>query len=196
VGRQDDVTRPPENFWQTDKVWPHRYFQQYARIAGILGPQARVLELGVQGGESLLMWRGLFPLAAEIVGVDCNHNSRWPEGTIRVVAFQDDPGLPGMTGGGPFDLIVDDASHDGNLTRKSFDLLWPLLAPGGFYVIEDWAVALRPGDEPGETWGQPWGDSMLRCAESFLPMLDRRDAECESIEYRYGLIIIRRRGPG
>jgi hypothetical protein len=85
---------------------------------------------------------------------------------------------------------VDDASHQGEHTRSSFDLLWPLVQPGGYYVIEDWTVALR--DDPH--WGRQadWGDGMLRTAESFLPMLAWRDGECESVTYRYGLIIIRK----
>ena len=176
--------------WDSDKIEPHGYFTAYLRIAAELGPSARVCELGVENGESLRMWQGLFPTGS-VTGVDCNHAATWPEGTVRVVGLQDDPGLPGMVGGGQFGLIVDDASHDGNLTMASFNLLWPLVAPGGFYVVEDWTVALR--DDPH--WGPQagWGDSMLRCAESFLPLLAFRDGECESIEYRYGLVILRKR---
>jgi len=41
-------------------------------------------------------------------------------------------------GGGPLDLVVDDASHALDLTRSSFETLFPLLRAGGLYVIEDW----------------------------------------------------------
>jgi hypothetical protein len=176
--------------WDSDKVEPHGYFTAYLRIAAELGPSARVCEVGVENGESLRMWQGLFPTSAGITGVDANTAATWPEGTIRVVALQDDPGLAGMVGGGPFGLVVDDASHDGKLTTATFNLLWPLVQPGGFYVVEDWSVALR--DDPH--WGPQanWGDSMLRLAESFLPLLAWRDGECQSIEYRYGLIILRK----
>ena len=157
----------PASF-DTDKIEPHGYFTAYLKIAAELGPSARVCELGVENGESLRMWQGLFPTSAEIAGVDCNHGATWPEGTRKVISFQDDPALPEVLGG-RFGLIVDDASHDGNLTMASFGLLWPLVQPGGFYVVEDWTVALR--DDPH--WGPQagWGDSMLRCAESFLPLL-------------------------
>jgi predicted O-methyltransferase YrrM len=37
------------------------------------------------------------------------------------------------------DLVVDDASHRYDLTRSSFETLFPLLRPGGVYVIEDWS---------------------------------------------------------
>lgn len=173
--------------FDTDKVEPHGYFQTYVQIAASLGPSARVVELGVENGESLKMWQALFPLG-DITGVDITSAAKWPRGTKKVVCRQDDPTLPGKLGG-QFNLIVDDASHNGIDTRKSFDLLWPMVAPGGFYVIEDWSVALGDG-----TWGEQknWGDSMLRTAESFLTMLDKRDGPVESITYRFGMIIFRR----
>ena len=37
------------------------------------------------------------------------------------------------------DLVVDDASHDLELTHRSFNLLFPLVRPNGVYLIEDWA---------------------------------------------------------
>jgi len=42
---------------------------------------------------------------------------------------------------GQLDVVVDDASHRYDLTRRSFEILFPLLQPGGLYIIEDWAWA-------------------------------------------------------
>lgn len=42
---------------------------------------------------------------------------------------------------GPIDLVIDDASHLYGPTKASFEALFPLLRPGGLYVIEDWAWA-------------------------------------------------------
>lgn len=179
-------------YFATDKIEPHQYFQTYVQIAGELGPSARVLELGVENGESLRMWQSLFPLG-EITGVDHNSASTWPRGTVKVVSAQDDPALPGKLTGN-FKLIIDDASHNGIATRKSFELLWPLIARGGYYVVEDWMVALRDASRDGETWGESknWGDSMLRAAEGFLPLLDYPYGDCDFITYRYGMILIHR----
>jgi hypothetical protein len=44
-------------------------------------------------------------------------------------------------GGRPLDLVVDDASHLVEPTRTTFNCLFPRLAPGGVYLIEDWAWA-------------------------------------------------------
>lgn len=40
---------------------------------------------------------------------------------------------------GPLDLVIDDASHFYQPTKSSFECLFPLLRPGGLYLIEDWA---------------------------------------------------------
>jgi hypothetical protein len=41
--------------------------------------------------------------------------------------------------GGELDLVIDDGSHLAVPTRASFEALFPLLPPGGLYIIEDWA---------------------------------------------------------
>jgi hypothetical protein len=43
--------------------------------------------------------------------------------------------------GSPLDLIIDDASHLYRASRASFEIAFPLLRPGGSYVIEDWGWA-------------------------------------------------------
>ena len=167
----------------TDKI-DHGYLPAYLRIAAELGAGARVCEVGVQYGHGLDMLQALFP-GGLVAGVDVNPGSRWPDGTIRIVAAQDDPSLPALLGGTApqWDLFADDASHDGNLTVATMRLLWPLLAPGGIYVIEDWMVGLGwPG----------FGDSMLLAAQGLLTLLTK-DGDVEDITFRYGLAVLRKR---
>jgi cephalosporin hydroxylase len=38
----------------------------------------------------------------------------------------------------PIDLIIDDASHQYAHTKRTFEIAFPHLRPGGVYVIEDW----------------------------------------------------------
>lgn len=172
------------SYFDTDKIEPHGYFQTYLKVAANIGPKGRVCELGVQNGESLRMWQSFFPLG-EVVGVDYDKNATWPEGTTKVISPQNDPDLADELGG-DFDLIIDDASHDGTLTQQSWLILWPKLRPGGFYIIEDWAVALRSDKH----WGACYGPSMLKTAESFLTFLTHRNGQIDEIIYRYGLIIL------
>lgn len=164
----------------TDKV-RLGYLPTYLGLAAELGTAARVAEVGVLDGDSLAMWRSLFP-DGTVVGIDNNAGARWPEGTVRIVSGQDADDLPALVAPhGPFDLIVDDASHEGGLTRRTWELLWPLVAPGRYYVIEDWQVAFWAGRD----------ESMLRMAESLLPALNGGDVDW--ITYRHGQIILRKK---
>ncbi len=50
----------------------------------------------------------------------------------------------------PLDLVIDDASHIYEPTLSSFETLFPLLRPGGLYIIEDWAWEhAKPFHQPG-----------------------------------------------
>jgi hypothetical protein len=44
----------------------------------------------------------------------------------------------------PLDLVIDDGSHLPQETKSSFETLYPLLRPGGIYVIEDWNWEMSP----------------------------------------------------
>jgi predicted O-methyltransferase YrrM len=169
----------------TDKV-DHGYLPSYLRIAAQLGAAGRVCEVGVWHGGSMHMWQALFP-AGLVCGVDADPAASWPPGTIRIVSPQDDAELPEILGkhARGWDLIVDDASHDGPLTRATFDLLWPLVRPGGFYVIEDWMIGLP-------SWPQ-YGTGMLQSAQGLLTLLER-DSDVEDITFRYGLAVLRKKG--
>jgi hypothetical protein len=167
------------SFLETDKIEPNGYFTQYLTIAADIGPWGKVCEIGVFRGESLRMWQSLFPLG-EVTGVDNDANAVFPPGTKKVIASQDDPSL--LSGLGPFDLIVDDASHMGGPTKTAFGILWPRVNPGGYYVIEDWYVGLNGTDK-----------DMLGTVESLLELLALRDNECDSILFRFGLAIVHKR---
>jgi cephalosporin hydroxylase len=174
------------------------YLPVYQRMAEQIGPAGKVLEVGVRGGESLRLWQALFPEGL-VAGVDNDTEGPavWPAGTVSIAAGQDDPEMAKQArqaSPGGYDLIVDDASHQGPLSQATFALLWPLVKPGGWYVVEDWWLGYLP-------WaaGQ-YGDSMLRLAESFLPMLggppaeDRFPSGIDVLEYRPGQAIIHKYG--
>lgn len=175
--------------FRTDKV-TLGYLPTYLGLAAKIGIEGRVCEVGVQQGGSLEMWQALFP-AGVVVGVDRDPGARWPDGTHRIVAEQDDPDLPArLAAVSPrYDLVVDDASHDGKLTRRTFDHLWPLVAPGRWYVIEDWQVGFD-----GVGW-DVFDASMLDLARDLLDALKRPGGEVASITYRHGMVVLERR-PG
>lgn len=179
----------------TDK-FSNGYGPVYQRLWGTLPRAARVLEVGVAGGGSLRLWQAAFP-GGLIVGVDCDSSAGWPDGTVRIVADQDSPKLPVLAweaSPGGYDLIIDDASHLGQLSRVTFDLLWPLVVPGGWYVFEDWAVGV-PGNDP--FFGIFDGTSQLDFAQDLLARCGRfpgrEDADTEEFLGRAGVIALRKK---
>lgn len=133
----------------TDKATNHhKYTPIYERYLGHLRTAPlRILELGVggdehpdRGGQSLRMWRDYFPNAL-VVGVDL-HEKRLTDLGPRIKIYraaQTDPDALAAIddADGPFDVIVDDASHHNALTPQTFRILFPLLKPGGLYFVED-----------------------------------------------------------
>ena len=114
-----------------------------------------IFELGIWDGGSTVFWfECLRP--QKIVAVDLNKREDNPyfkryvfmrglEQRIKTVwgINQADPGqlraLVRSEFEDPLDLVIDDASHMYDPTKISFQTLFPLLRPGGLYIIEDWA---------------------------------------------------------
>jgi hypothetical protein len=180
--------------FETDKLTVHGYGEAYNEIAMILNKRpmrVKVLEIGVEKGESLRYWQHLFPLG-KITGVDINPDAVWPERTVKVTGNITSPETIAQITG-TFELIVDDGSHIGADVDAAFTALWPRVSPGGFYVIEDWMTNLRDAERPGETWGECWDTQLLPVVTDLITLLRYPDSECESVTYRYGLVIVRKR---
>ena len=117
-----------------------------------------ILELGVNKGGSLRMWRDIFPKAS-IIGIDINPvNFEGDDDRIKIFqGSQDDKKLLDQIrqelAPDGFDIIIDDASHIGELTRESFWHLFPNhLKPAGLYVVEDWGTGYWESWPDGESF--------------------------------------------
>lgn len=127
----------------------HNYTPAYHKLLGHRRDQVRrVLEVGVNAGCSLRMWEEYFPIA-RIVGFDIRENSLFTAGRIEChYADQGDReslvAAVQAAGGGPFDLIVDDGSHQAPHQIVTAETLLPLLAADGVFVIEDIDIDCRP----------------------------------------------------
>jgi len=133
--------------YNTDKVLhpPHlTYYAEY--FEPFLDQDIRLLELGVDKGGSLLLWRDYFEHGI-ITGLDINplvmndptERIRVFQGSQADIACLDRIAVEIAPDG--FDIIIDDCSHIGEMARTSF---WHLfdhrLKPGGIYAIEDWGT--------------------------------------------------------
>jgi hypothetical protein len=116
----------------------HNYPRQYAALFEKYRtkPGLKFLEIGVFKGESLRAWREYFTGdGSTVVGIDLNP----VEGIQIELGDATDPKVIQSLHEkyGSFDIIVDDGGHRNDQVIKSFELLFPLLADGGLYVVED-----------------------------------------------------------
>ena len=130
----------------TDKLL-HGYIEHYARhFVAFRHRPINVLEIGVggyddprAGGNSLRMWQEYFPKAM-IYSMDIYDKRPLEEARIKIFrGSQNDPELLEWVVKqiGRIDIIIDDGSHISEHIVTSFNLLFPHLADGGWYVIED-----------------------------------------------------------
>lgn len=130
------------------RKWTHfpalydRYFAPYR------GRPVRLLEIGISTGGSLEIWRSYFGADAMIAGIDIDPataaNVSLPNRAY--IGDQADPELLRRVVAecGPFDIIIDDGSHVAGDQMVTLRTLWPALADGGLYVVEDTMTAYLP----------------------------------------------------
>lgn len=165
AGREPDLTALARHF-HTDKWGDHRYTPHYEHhFAKLRRKPIRLLEIGIggyartgDGGSSLRMWKSFFP-KGQIVGLDIEDKSFVDEPRIRTYrGDQSDPELLRriVSESGRFDIIIDDGSHRPEHVQATFDVLFPLLADDGVYVVEDTQTSYWPEwggqeaiDDPG-----------------------------------------------
>ena len=105
-----------------------------------------------QPGASLLAWRDFFP-TGQIHGMDVAPDCMLSE--PRITTHLCDSTCPASvlawTQANPdlsFDVIIDDGSHLPEHQLATLRHLFPLLKPGGYYVIEDIAEVSTVSREP------------------------------------------------
>ena len=175
----------------SDKGSFHGYQQVYAPIVQMLGPNINhLLEIGIGSnnpnlpssmgsdgvpGASLRAWREILP-SAQIVGADIDQNIMFREERIETfhVDQRDRATLLGLLSQlrhsfGAFDVIIDDGLHEFRANLNSFEVLFELVRPGGFYVVEDvnprlgqaWAHYLKKLDVPSSIVSFPKNSSAI-----------------------------------
>ncbi len=120
------------------------YLPHYDQLFGPLRDNPiSMLEIGVQNGGSLETWSQFFKSAEVIVGCDINPKCavlRYDDPRIKVVVADANStqGFQSITSyATSFDIVIDDGSHQSNDILRSFIAYFPLVKPGGVYVVED-----------------------------------------------------------
>ena len=183
--------------------WTH-YFEPYQRhLTRFVGEDVSLLEVGVQSGGSIEMWRHWLGGCATIYGVDidpdCRRSER--EGVTIFIGDQADRAFWARVRSEtpPLDIVIDDGGHTPEQQRVTLEELLPHLAVGGVYICEDLHGSAN------QFLSYVHGLSEALCAGSPRPSQDDPDgplfskvtpyqAAVHSIHIYPHLVVIERRG--
>jgi cephalosporin hydroxylase len=128
-----------ETTHHTDKERAHKYCSGFydAEFIKYKDKPIKLLEIGIDGGGSIKMWKDYFPQAT-IYCTDINGNSLRSVEDLGVIAICADAYNADFAKNfTDFDIIIDDGPHTEASQLALLDLYLPKLNAGGVLVIED-----------------------------------------------------------
>jgi hypothetical protein len=121
----------------TDKALFHNFCEIYDNVLqNYRDDEIRFLEIGIQNGYSIRMWKEYFS-KSEIVGGDIDDKSFLDDDRIKTyIVNQENPNellsIPGL-----FDIIIDDGGHTMLQQQITLSTMFNRLKSGGIFIIED-----------------------------------------------------------
>jgi trans-aconitate methyltransferase len=124
--------------YKTDKARDHSYGPFYDQLFARFDKEAplNILELGVQGGGSLLAWKDYFP-NANVQGIDISDSRHKEYISDRVTFTKIDLRDFQIDDDMRYDIIIDDSDHFIGTQMFIVERFYPFLNSGGVLVIED-----------------------------------------------------------
>ena len=131
------------------------YLRVYEDLASVFSPRS-ILELGIfEGGSYVLLDKLFKPRRMSAVDISrdpvealCHYIDDKEGRFVHFSTSQSDrkvlEHIVRNELSNELDLVIDDASHTYEQTKASFEILFPLVQPGGIYLIEDWSWAHIP----------------------------------------------------
>jgi SAM-dependent methyltransferase len=113
----------------------HNHFRRYRNTP------VRILEIGVNKGGSLQMWKSYFGAEAQIFGVDISPRCKLLE-EEQIEIFIGDQADRGFLRGlrdklQNVDILIDDGGHEMEQQITTFEELYQLVNENGVYLVED-----------------------------------------------------------
>ena len=124
----------------------HGFIEIYDRYFSHLKDQKiNILEIGIERGDSLRMWREYFTNAS-ICAIDLHDRNISVDNTDILIGDQSDYSFLEIIVKKykKFDVIIDDGSHQSKHIISSFNFLFNYIADNGLYIIEDLQTSYQP----------------------------------------------------
>lgn len=131
---QNDLHPPPDKYTSYFPVY-EQFFSKFRE------KEMTFVEVGVQRGGSLNMWRKYFGASAKIIGIDIDKNvlAHQREDLQIVIGDQADPNFwkQFLSTVDKIDIFLDDGGHTMVQQKNTLLSVWPKIADGGVYLCED-----------------------------------------------------------
>lgn len=220
AARRDLVATVRQAISDSGAMKPLVFGDVYASVLSRVQPR-RLFEIGIHQGGSVRMWRQLLGPEATIACMDikaeCCANAEGVADHV-FVGSQIDPELLQRVGleAGPFDVVIDDGSHQNPHMILTLENMFGLVRPGGSYVIEDMFTSYWPRYRGGlrrsdslmeflkarlDGLYAPFLSSKYKAhfLETAIPAMpsDPIASQVESIEFfGAGIVVLHKRGQG
>lgn len=155
----------------TDKHYLHNYFNQvYQDVLYPLKNNVNIfLEIGILDGNSLKVFKKFFK-NAKIYGVDLTNSII--DGDIEVIKCDQSNPEELYDLSKKFDnvdIILDDGSHKMYDQQITLAILFPMLKPGGLYILEDLHTSIEclMPEKAIFQWGDPTKTTTLKMLENY-----------------------------
>jgi len=136
---------PLAHKWESYFAPYHKHFARYR------GKKVTFMEVGVQSGGSIAMWRWYFGPGLTYIGVDINPRTQMfgSDWAHIFIGSQSDRGFwaqmkPKVEALGGVDIFLDDGGHTMDMQKITFSEMFPVVKPNGIYACEDLATSYFP----------------------------------------------------
>jgi hypothetical protein len=173
-----DLTELAANYY-TDKQYEHNYFSLvYTDLFSSIKDDVKsFVEIGMDKGESLLLWRDYFT-EANIIGADIdisrardalNNKNNDRIALVTLDQSKEDMLEEFTRDNSNIDIILDDGSHKMRDQQITFAKLFKSLKSGGLYIIEDLHTSLEAKipEKYIFNWGNPENTLTLDMLKDF-----------------------------
>ncbi len=148
----------------TDKNTCHSYIEHVyeKEFKPYREKEIELLEIGIETGGSLKLWKEYFLNAKSIVGVDISDekiDQRYRNIDGVTMNFGDAYDQKFSDQFGQFDIIIDDGPHTLESQLKSIELYLPKLKQHGLFIVED-------------VQNQNWFDQLIKKSEEVFKSID------------------------
>lgn len=128
--------------------WCHYFDVYHNHFHRFIGEPVTILEIGINHGGSLQMWKHYFGPKAKIYGIDVNPKCRaFEEDQIKILIGDqgDREFLRNVkTSLNSLDIIIDDGGHTMSQQTITFEELFSCVNESGIYLVEDMHTSYWP----------------------------------------------------